>query len=199
MVSTRPGRTMPMEPFLVSTAVVALGELGDKTQLLALLLAVRFKKPGTIVAGILAATLLNHAIAGVVGVWIATHLPPGVLRWGVGLSFLAIALWALVPDELEADDAKPRGHAGVFLITLTTFFLAEIGDKTQLATVALAARYVDLVPVVAGTTLGMLVADVPAVLIADRFANRIPLQAARIVAALLMAAVGVATLLGLTV
>ena len=188
-----------MEAFLVSTVVVALGELGDKTQLLALLLAVRFKKPRAIIAGILAATLVNHALAGVVGVWIAHHLSPEILRWVVGASFVAIAAWALVPDKLDEADAKPRGATGVFLITLMAFFIAEIGDKTQLATVALAARYADLFAVVAGTTFGMLLADVPAVLVADRFANRIPLKAARITAAVIFVAVGVATMAGWTI
>lgn len=184
-----------MEAFLISTVVVAVGELGDKTQLLALLLAARYRKPAAIVAGILVATLVNHALAGIVGVWIAAHVSPDVLRWSVGAAFIAIGIWALFPDRLD-DDAKPRGHAGVFLVTAAAFFLAEIGDKTQLATVALAARFGELVPVVAGTTLGMLLADVPAVLVAHRFADRIPLRAARVVAALLFASIGVATIAG---
>jgi len=188
-----------MEAFFISAVVVALGELGDKTQLLALLLAVRFRKPVPIIAGILVATLVNHALAGIVGVWISTHLDPGVLRWAVGLSFIAIAVWALVPDKLDEKDAEPRTHAGVFVVTALAFFFAEIGDKTQLATVALAARYADLFAVVSGTTLGMLVADVPAVFVARRFADRVPLKAARIVAACLFAAIGAATLAGLTV
>ena len=187
-----------MEAFLVSVAIVTLGELGDKTQLLALVLAARFRKPWPIVAGILAATLVNHALAALVGTWISEHVPPDVLRWLVGLSFIAIGAWALVPDKL---DEEPRliGNAGVFLLTVSTFFLAEMGDKTQLATVALAARFHDLVAVVAGTTLGMLIADVPAVFVADRFASRLPLQAIRIVAAVLFAALGIATLVGFTV
>ena len=187
-----------MEAFLISTAVVALGEIGDKTQLLALLLAARFKKPSAIIAGILVATLVNHALAGSLGAWIAAHLETDVLRWIVGLSFIAIALWALVPDKLEEDPA-PRGHAGVFFVTVTTFFLAEMGDKTQLATVALAARFPDLVAVVAGTTLGMLIADVPAVFVADRFASRVPLRWVRLAAAAVFAALGLATLLGFTI
>lgn len=188
-----------MEAFLVSAVVVALGEIGDKTQLLALLLAVRFRKPVPIIAGIVVATLFNHALAGIVGVWISTHLSPQILRWGVGLSFIAIAAWALVPDKLDEADAKPRGHTGVFVITALAFFFAEIGDKTQLATVALAARFSDLVAVVAGTTVGMLVADIPAVLLADRFGNRIPMKAARIVAACLFAVMGFVTLAGFTI
>ena len=185
-----------MEAFLISTVVVALGEIGDKTQLLALMLAARFKKPGAIIAGILLATLFNHSLAGLVGNWIATHVDAEVLRWAVGVSFIAIALWALVPDKLDAAPT-PRSHAGVFLITAGAFFLAEMGDKTQLATIALAARFHDLVAVVAGTTLGMLIADVPAVFVADRFAARMPHQWIRAIAAALFAALGVATLLGL--
>ena len=187
-----------MEAFLISTAVVALGEIGDKTQLLALLLAARFKKPLAIIAGILVATLVNHTLAGSIGAWIAAHLAPGVLRWVVGVSFIAIALWALVPDKLD-EDPRPRGHAGVFFVTATSFFLAEMGDKTQLATVALAARFPDLVAVVAGTTLGMLIADVPAVFVGDRFAARVPLRWIRICAALLFATLGIATLFGFTI
>lgn len=187
-----------MEAFFVSMAVVALGEIGDKTQLLALLLAARFKKPAAIIAGILVATLVNHTLAGSIGAWIAAHLAPDVLRWLVGLSFIAIALWALVPDKLD-EDREPRGHAGVFFVTVTTFFLAEMGDKTQLATVALAARFPDLVAVVAGTTLGMLIADVPAVFVADRFGSRVPLRWVRMAAAAVFAALGAATLLGLTI
>ncbi len=187
-----------MQAFLISTAVVALGEIGDKTQLLALLLAARFKKPVAIIAGILVATLVNHTLAGSVGAWIAAHLAPETLRWIVGLSFIAIALWALVPDKLDADP-EPRGHASVFFVTATTFFLAEMGDKTQLATVALAARFSDLFAVVAGTTLGMLIADVPAVFVAHRFASRIPLRWVRAAAAAVFAALGVATLFGLTI
>ena len=187
-----------MEAFLISTAVVALGEIGDKTQLLALLLAARFKKPIAIIAGILVATLVNHALAASVGAWIAAHFAPDTLRWIVGLSFIAIALWALVPDKLD-EKPEPRGHAGVFLVTATAFFLAEMGDKTQLATVALAARFQDLVAVVAGTTLGMLIADVPVVFVGDRFASKIPMGWVRIGAATVFAALGAATLLGLTI
>ncbi len=187
-----------MEAFLVSLAVVTLGEIGDKTQLLALMLAARFKKPWPIVGGILAATLVNHALAAVIGTWISKHLSPEVLRWLVGLSFLAIGVWALVPDKLD-EEPRLRGSASLFLLTTVTFFIAEMGDKTQLATVALAARFDHFVAVVAGTTLGMLVADVPAVFIADRFASRLPLRAIRIAASLLFSVLGIATLLGMTV
>jgi putative Ca2+/H+ antiporter (TMEM165/GDT1 family) len=182
-----------IEAFLVSTVAVAIGEIGDKTQLLALMLAVRFRKPWTISFAILTATLVNHALAGFVGSWVAAHLDPSWLRWGVGLSFLAIALWTLKPDTLD-DEPSTKSHAGVFVMTIVAFFLAEMGDKTQLATVALAARFHDLVPVVAGTTLGMLIADVPVVFLAERFALRIPLKTVRIVAALLFAVLGIVTL-----
>ena len=185
-----------MEAFLVSAAVVAIGEIGDKTQLLALLLAARFRRPLPLIAGIFAATLLNHAIAGALGGWIRSALGPEVLRWGLGISFLAIAAWALKPDKL--DDAPPEavGRYGVFALTFVAFFLAEIGDKTQLATVALAARFDSLVAVVAGTTAGMLIADVPAVLLGSKASLKIPLKAVRYVAAALFAAVGVAVLAG---
>ncbi len=187
-----------MEAFLITTAVVALGEIGDKTQLLALLLAARFGKPWAIVAGILVATLVNHLLAGSVGVLIASTLAPATLRWVVGVSFIAIAAWALIPDKLETDP-EPRSGAGVFMVTVVTFFLAEMGDKTQLATVALAARFDNLVAVVSGSTLGMLIADVPAVFIAHRFVARLPLGAVRIAAAIVFVLLGVATLFGLTI
>jgi Ca2+/H+ antiporter, TMEM165/GDT1 family len=184
-----------MEAFLVSTAVVAIGEIGDKTQLLALLLAARFKRPIPIVLGILLATLANHSLAGLVGEWVRHAVSPDYLRWGLGISFFAVALWALKPDTMD-EELKPMGRYGVFMMTLTTFFIAEIGDKTQLATVMLAAKFPSLVAVVAGTTLGMLIADVPAVFLGQMASHRIPFRAVRIVAALLFAVLGVATLLG---
>ena len=177
--------------------VVAIGEIGDKTQLLALLLAARFRRPMPIVLGILCATLLNHSLAGLLGNWIRTEFSPDVLRWGLGVSFLAIALWALKPDTLEAH-AGDIGKFGVFAVTFVAFFLAEIGDKTQIATVVLAARFDSLAAVVAGTTAGMLLADVPAVLFADRASGRIPFKAIRYVAAALFAAMGAAVLAGYT-
>jgi Ca2+/H+ antiporter, TMEM165/GDT1 family len=158
------------EPFAVSTGVVALAEIGDKTQLLAFLLAARFKKPLPIVAGIFVATVLNHALAGALGAWITTALSPEVLRWGLGLSFVAMAVWTLIPDEIEDDEAQVAQRFGVFGATLLTFFIAEMGDKTQIATVAMAARYADAVAVVAGSTLGMLIANVPAVYAGDKLA-----------------------------
>jgi putative Ca2+/H+ antiporter (TMEM165/GDT1 family) len=178
-----------MEPLLVSTATVALAEIGDKTQLLALLLAARFRKPWPIIAGMLVATLLNHALAGWIGALAAGWLTPQVLRWVVAASFIAIALWTLKPDKLDdADAALPA--RGAFLATVIAFFIAEIGDKTQVATVLLAAKYSPLWQVVAGTTIGMLLANVPVVLLGSRFADRLPLRAARIVAALVFLALG---------
>lgn len=183
-----------MESFLVSTGVVALGEMGDKTQLLAMLLAARFKRPGVIIAGILVATLLNHAAAGALGGWFAGLLGPEWLRWVIGGSFLAMAAWMLVPDRLDAPDAAP-GRLGVFGATLIAFFLAEMGDKTQIATVALAARYAELGAVVTGTTLGMMLANVPAVLCGDRIARRLSMAWMHRIAAAVFAVLGVVTLI----
>ena len=184
-----------MEAFLISTGVVALGEMGDKTQLLAMLLAARFKRPLPIVLGILAATLVNHALAGLVGAWIAQALGPMVLRWVIGVSFIAMAGWMLIPDKIDDDESDTgRSHFGVFATTVITFFLAEMGDKTQLATVALAARYTDLVAVVAGTTCGMLIADVPAVFVGDRLARKISMTLVHGIAAAIFALLGVLTL-----
>ncbi len=182
-----------MESFIVSTGLVALAEIGDKTQLLSLVLAARFRRPWPIVLGILVATLLNHAVAGALGAWITQWLGPQPLRWGLGLSFVAMAAWVLVPDKLDEGQAgaSPRG---VFLTTLLAFFFAEMGDKTQIATVALAARYAPLAGVVLGTTLGMMLANVPVVLLGEKAMRRVPLRAVRIVAALVFAAVGVAVL-----
>ena len=162
-------------PALVSAGTVALAEIGDKTQLLALLLAARFRKPWPIAAGMLVATLLNHALAGWLGALVAQWLTPEVLRWIVAGSFLAIALWTLKPDTLDGDAPLPA-H-GAFVTTVVAFFLAEIGDKTQVATVLLAAKYSPLWQVVAGTTLGMLAANVPVVALGSRFASRLPLRA----------------------
>ena len=156
-----------MEAFLVSMGVVALAEVGDKTQLLALILAARFRKPLPIILGILVATLANHALAGAVGVWLASAIGPTAMRWVLGLSFIAMAVWTLIPDKYEEEDAgsRPPPRLGVFSTTVLAFFLLEMGDKTQIATVALAARYASLASVVAGTTTGMMLADVPAVLL----------------------------------
>lgn len=184
-----------MEAFLISTGVVALGEMGDKTQLLAMLLAVKFKRPLPIVLGILTATLANHAAAGAVGGWVATALGPQVLRWVIGLSFIAMAGWMLIPDKLDADESAGPPRFGVFVTTVIAFFLAEMGDKTQIATVALAARYTDLIAVVAGTTCGMLIADVPAVFVGDKMARKVSMRLVHGIAAAIFAVLGVLTLL----
>lgn len=185
-----------MESLLVSTGVVALAEIGDKTQLLAFILAARFKKPLPIIAGILAATIVNHGLAGALGAWITTAISPQVLRWVLGLSFIGMAVWTLIPDEIEEDETRIAGRFGVFGATLITFFLAEMGDKTQLATVAMAAHYATPLSVVAGTTLGMLIADVPAVFVGDKLAARLPMRLVHGVAAAIFAVLGIATLLG---
>jgi putative Ca2+/H+ antiporter (TMEM165/GDT1 family) len=184
-----------MDAFFVSTSVVALAEIGDKTQLLAFILAAKFRKPVPIIAGILAATLINHGFAGAVGTWITAMVSPNTLRWVLGVSFIAMAGWTLIPDKFEEKDAK-LARLGVFGTTLIAFFLAEMGDKTQFATIALAAKYHSFYEVVAGTTMGMMLADVPAVLLADRIAKRIPVRVVHTIAALIFAIIGVATLLG---
>ncbi|MBD8527629.1 TMEM165/GDT1 family protein [Pseudomarimonas arenosa] len=185
-----------MESLLVSTGVVALAEIGDKTQLLAFLLAARFKKPLPIIFGILFATLLNHGLAGALGAWITATLSAETLRWVLGLSFIGMAIWTLIPDAIEEEEAQAAKRFGVFGATLITFFLAEMGDKTQVATVALAAHYAAPVLVVIGTTLGMLLADVPAVFVGDRLAARIPMRLVHGIAAGVFAALGIATLFG---
>jgi putative Ca2+/H+ antiporter (TMEM165/GDT1 family) len=185
-----------MEALLVSTGVVALAEIGDKTQLLAFILAARFKKPSPIIAGILVATLANHGLAGALGAWITATINPGILRWLLGLSFLAMAIWTMIPDEIEEDEMQVARRFGIFGATLITFFLAEMGDKTQLATVAMVAHYGTPVLVVAGTTLGMLLADVPAVFVGDKLAAKIPMKLVHSVAAVIFALLGIATLLG---
>lgn len=182
-----------MEAFFVSTLAVAVAEIGDKTQLLSLLLATRFRKPLPIVLGILVATVANHALAALAGEWVRASLTPEQLRWLLGLGFLAIAAWTVKPDKLEGESIK--GTYGVFMITMIAFFIAEIGDKTQIATVALAAKYGALVPVVLGTTLGMLLVNAPVVYLADRFAPKIPLKLVRIIAATIFAIIGLAILL----
>ena len=182
---------------LISTGVVALGEMGDKTQLLAMLLAARFKRPAPIIAGILVATLVNHALAGAVGGWVAQALGPDVLRWVIGLSFIAMAAWMLIPDQIDGDSAAAAGQQrfGVFGTTLVAFFLAEMGDKTQIATVALAARFPDLLSVVVGTTLGMMVANVPAVFLGDTIARKVSMPLVHGFAALIFLGLGLLTLL----
>jgi putative Ca2+/H+ antiporter (TMEM165/GDT1 family) len=184
-----------MEAFLVSTGIVALAEIGDKTQLLAFILAAKFRKPVPIVLGILAATLVNHGFAGALGSFITSQVDPQLMRWILGVSFLAMAAWTLVPDKFDEADAK-LARFGVFTTTLIAFFLAEMGDKTQIATIALAAQYDALLTVVAGTTVGMLIANVPAVILGDRIAHRLPVKLVHRFAAAIFAVLGVATLLG---
>ena len=189
------GRHPPMEAFLVSTGIVALAEMGDKTQLLSLLLAAKFRKPWPIVAGIFVSTLVNHALAGAVGSWVTRALGPEVLRWVLGGSFIAMAAWMLIPDRLDDDedgDGAPR--YGVFLTTVIAFFLAEMGDKTQVATVMLAARFHAWAPVVAGTTLGMMLANVPVVWFGDRITRKVPIRAVHAAGALVFLVLGVLAL-----
>ncbi len=184
-----------MEAFLISTGIVALAEIGDKTQLLAFCLAAKFRRPLPIVAAIFVATIANHAFAAAVGSWITSLLGPDILRWVLGVSFIAMAAWTLVPDKIDEED-MPLAKYGVFLTTLIAFFVAEMGDKTQVATVALAARYHSLVAVVCGTTFGMMLANVPAVYLGDKIAHRVSLKLVHGIAALVFAILGVATLLG---
>lgn len=169
--------------------------MGDKTQLLALMLAVRFRRPLPVIAGIAVATLANHTLAALVGTWLRDLVPQAYLRWLLAASFIAVALWALAPDRQEQQTKVPRGHFGIFAITAGTFFMAEMGDKTQIATLMLAAQFGSLVPVIAGTTLGMLIADVPVVFLGNAAASRIPMRAVRIVAAVLFLALAAYALL----
>ena len=180
-----------MEAFLISTGIVALAEMGDKTQLLALVLAARFRKPWPIVFGILVATIANHAMAGALGAWVTTLISPQAMRWILGVSFIAMAVWMLIPDKLDDDDtdSKPP-RFGVFGTTVLVFFLAEMGDKTQIATVMLAARYDAYLWVVAGTTLGMMLANAPVVWLGSRVTQLIPLRVVHIVSALIFAVLG---------
>ena len=183
-----------MQAFVIATGLVALAEIGDKTQLLAFMLAARFKRPVPIVLGIFVATVFNHAAAGALGSWLTGLIGPDVLRWILGLSFIAMAGWMLIPDKLDDDDAPKPGH-GVFVTTVIAFFLAEMGDKTQIATVALAARFpADFIGVVAGTTAGMMLANVPAVLVGGKLAHKLPVKLVHTVAAVIFAALGVLTL-----
>ena len=183
-----------MEAFLLSTGIVALAEMGDKTQLLALVLAARFRKPWPIVWGILLATLLNHGLAGAAGAWVTTVLGPQVLRWVLGVSFIAMAVWMLIPDKLEDGDTAAAPRWGVFGTTVVAFFLAEMGDKTQIATVMLAAQYDAWLWVVAGTTLGMMLANAPVVWLGDRITRRVPLGTVHAVSAAVFLVLGVLAL-----
>ncbi len=185
-----------MEALLVSTGVIALAEIGDKTQLLAFILAARFKKPLPIIAGILCATVVNHGLAGALGAWITHNVSTDILRWVLGASFIGMAVWTMIPDKIEEEETHIAQRLGVFGATLITFFLAEMGDKTQIATIAMAAHYANPVLVVMGTTLGMLIADVPAVFVGDKLASKIPMKLVHALAASIFAVLGIATLLG---
>ncbi|MFT3930619.1 MAG: TMEM165/GDT1 family protein [Spongiibacteraceae bacterium] len=185
-----------MEALLISTGVVALAEIGDKTQLLAFILAARFKKPIPIILGILCATIVNHGLAGALGAWITATISPEMLRWILGVSFIGMAVWTLIPDKIEEEETHIAKKFGVFGATLITFFLAEMGDKTQIATVAMAAHYATPLLVVFGTTLGMLIADVPAVFVGDKLATKIPMKLVHAIAAGIFALLGLATLMG---
>jgi len=199
------GRTFPslrtqaatigaMEAFLVSTGIVALAEMGDKTQLLALVLALRFRKPWPIVLGILVATLANHGLAGAVGAWVTTFVGPQILRWILAASFIGMAVWMLVPDTIDDENADAAPRWGVFGTTVVAFFLAEMGDKTQIATVMLAAKYQTYFWVVAGTTLGMMLADAPVVWLGERMTRLVPLRVVHIASASVFAVLGAAAL-----
>lgn len=184
-----------LDAFLVSTGVVALAEIGDKTQLLAFILAAKFRRPMPIILGILVATLFNHGFAGAIGAWLPALVAPDAMRWILGVSFLAMAGWTLIPDKFSEEDAK-LARMGVFGATLAAFFLAEMGDKTQIATVALSAHYQAVVAVVMGTTLGMMIANVPAVILGDRIADKVPVRTVHMLAAAIFALLGLAVLLG---
>ncbi len=184
-----------MDSLLISTGVVALAEMGDKTQLLAFILAARFKKPIPIVLGILSATIINHGLAGALGAWITSMVSPDVLRWILGASFIGMAVWTLKPDKIEEEETQIAKHLGVFGATFITFFLAEMGDKTQLATISLAAHYAAPIAVIVGTTLGMMIADVPAVFVVNKFATKIPMKLVHSIAAGIFAIMGTLTLL----
>lgn len=183
--------TSLMDAFLVSTGIVALAEIGDKTQLLSLILAARFRKPWPIVWGILVATLANHGLAGAVGAWVTTLLGPSVLRWVLGLSFIAMAAWMLIPDKLDDTDDGSNARFGIFGTTVILFFLAEMGDKTQIATVMLAAKYQDWFAVVAGTTLGMMLANAPVVWLGEKVTTLIPLKVVHRLSAAVFLVLGV--------
>jgi Ca2+/H+ antiporter, TMEM165/GDT1 family len=196
VIGFNPAGVTHMEAFFVSTGIVALAEMGDKTQLLALLLAARFRKPWPIVLGIFVATIANHAVAGALGAWVTTQISPQVLRWILGASFIAMAVWMLIPDKLDDDADRSPPRFGVFGTTVVLFFLAEMGDKTQIATVMLAARYEAYFAVVAGTTLGMMLANAPVVWLGERVTRLLPLRAVHVVSALIFLGLGLLALLG---
>ena len=185
-----------MEAFLVSTGIVALAEMGDKTQLLSLVLAARFRKPWPIVWGILVATLVNHGLAGALGSWVTTQLGPQALRWVLGGSFLAMAIWILIPDKLDDEDEQANPRWGIFATTVVAFFLAEMGDKTQVATVMLAAQFQSWFWVVAGTTFGMMLANAPVVWLGDAITRKISLTLVHRISAVIFAILGLLALWG---
>ncbi len=185
--------------FLISTLAVTFGELGDKTQLLALVFAIRYKKALPIIMGILVATLCNHFFAGMIGYMFGAQIPDNILRWVMGVLFISIALWTLKPDKLDEDECPQHSKHGIFFTVLFTFFLAEMGDKTQVATIMLSAKYQSLVAVISGTTLGMMIADVPTVLVGKLAAPKIPLRIIRVCAAVIFASIGILTLVGVTI
>jgi putative Ca2+/H+ antiporter (TMEM165/GDT1 family) len=187
-----------MEAFLVSAGLVAVAEIGDKTQLLAMVLASRYRRPVPIILGILAATLANHALAAAVGAEVAAWVGPQIMRWSLAVLFLAMAVWCLVPDKAE-ENPEPATRAGAFLATAVAFFLVEMGDKTQIATVGLAARFHNIATVTAGTTVGMLLANVPAVLFGEMLSRKVPLRLVRAVAAAAFALLAGLTLLGVEI
>jgi Ca2+/H+ antiporter, TMEM165/GDT1 family len=181
----------PMQSFFVATSVVGLAEIGDKTQLLSLVLAARYRKPIPIIFGVLAATLINHSASGALGAWLASILKPSILNWAVVASFAVMAVWILIPDKLDDADADvTKNTMGVFGTTAVTFFLAEMGDKTQIVTIALAARFHEFFGVVAGTTLGMMLANVPVIYLGHKFADRLPTKAVHILAAIIFVVLG---------
>ena len=196
--ASTPLRIPELTAFLVSIGVVALAEIGDKTQLLALALAAKYRKPWPIIFGILVATLANHFLAGAVGTWLTRTVGAEAMRWALGLSFIAMALWMLIPDKLD-DEPDKVSRFGVFGTTVIAFFLVEMGDKTQIATVALAARYDALVAVVAGTTIGMMIANVPAVLLGNVAAEKLPKRLMNGLAAVVFALIGIAVLSGVDI
>ncbi len=191
-----PAMEYQVSAFFISTGIVALAEIGDKTQLLAFILAAKFKKPLPIILGILVSTLINHGFAGAVGEWLSLMIEPKTMGIVLGISFIAMAVWTLIPDKFDEKDAK-LAHFGVFTTTIIAFFLAEMGDKTQIATIALAAKYHALLPVVAGTTCGMMLANVPAVLLGHKIAHKMPIKLVHGIAAVLFAILGCMTLLAL--
>ena len=183
-----------MSAFLTATGAVAIAEIGDKTQLLSFILAARVRKPLPIILGILVATLANHAVAGAAGAWVMSMAGPGVLRWVLGVLFIAMAAWTLVPDKLDGTEVRNVGRFGVFGTTVVAFFIAEMGDKTQIATAAMAATEASLVAIVAGSTLGMMLANVPAVFLGEKIAQKVSMTVVHSIAAAIFGVLGVLTL-----